>query len=145
MTTVAFRLWGITLDCVDVPRVARFWAVLLGAEPTPDDDLPGWLRIEPPGPGSPRVSFQPVPEPKVGKVRIHLDLLVDGIDAGIARVVDLGGSETGERHDYDAGVVVVMADPEGHEFCIAQLFRDPAPQAGLLGHRVEPTHPGSQL
>lgn len=36
--------------------------------------------------------------------------------------MSLGGSFTGERHDYEAGVVVVMADPEGNEFCLAQYF-----------------------
>jgi predicted enzyme related to lactoylglutathione lyase len=60
--------------------------------------------------------------PQQGKTRIHLDVSVDDIEAGRAQVVSLGGSDTGERHDYDAGVVVVMADPEGHEFCLVQYF-----------------------
>ncbi|WP_329143674.1 MULTISPECIES: VOC family protein [unclassified Streptomyces] len=45
--------------------------------------------------------FQPVAEPKPGKVRLHLDVSVD---------------------DVDEGVVVVMADPEGHEFCLVQYY-----------------------
>ncbi len=122
MSASVFRLWGITLDCVDVPRVAGFWAALLGTDATSDVDLPGWLRIESASPGVPRLNFQPVNEPKRGKVRLHLDLVVDDIDAGIARVLELGGAHTGERHDYDAGVVVVLADPEGAEFCAVQLF-----------------------
>ena len=36
------------------------------------------------------------------------------------QVADLGGRWLGERHDYDEGVVVVMADPEGNEFCLVQ-------------------------
>jgi len=55
----------------------------------------------------------PVPEPKVGKVRIHLDLAVDDVDSAARRVVELGGRETGERHQYPQGVVVVLTDPEG--------------------------------
>jgi predicted enzyme related to lactoylglutathione lyase len=48
---------------------------------------------------------------------------VDDIVAGLREVIDLGGRFTGERHDYDEGVVVVMADPEDHEFCLVQYHR----------------------
>ncbi|WP_375491334.1 GNAT family N-acetyltransferase [uncultured Jatrophihabitans sp.] len=128
---IAARLWGITIDCIDVPTVAAFWARLLGADAVPDEDLPGWLRIEPSQSGAPRLNFQPVAEPKQGKVRIHLDLRVDDIDAGIATVRELGGATTGERHDHDAGVVVVVADPEEHEFCIVQLYESAPPVVRL--------------
>lgn len=60
-------------------------------------------------------------EPKPGKVRLHLDVSVDNIDEGVAQVIALGGRFTGERHD-DEGVVVVMADPEGHEFRLVQYY-----------------------
>ncbi|OBB12404.1 hypothetical protein A5761_21860 [Mycolicibacterium setense] len=53
----------------------------------------------------PRLTFQRVPEPKATKVRIHLDVQVD---------------------DIDEGVVVVMLDPEEHEFCLVQYFEDHA-------------------
>ncbi|GHC38309.1 hypothetical protein GCM10010507_09760 [Streptomyces cinnamoneus] len=61
-------------------------------------------------------------EPKHGKVRLHLDVAVDDIEVGIAQVRTLASRFTGERHDYDEGVVVVMADPEGHEFCLVQYY-----------------------
>jgi predicted enzyme related to lactoylglutathione lyase len=64
------------------------------------------------------VNFQPVPEEKVGKTRIHLDLWVDDLERALAFVERLGGSGTGEQHSYPGGTAVVMADPEGHEFCI---------------------------
>lgn len=115
-----FQLWGITVDCADVASVAGFWSALLDAPTEPDEDLPGWLRIAPAG--MPRLNFQPVREPRVGKVRIHLDLRVADLDVAMTRVLDLGGSATGERHDYDAGVVVVMADPEGTQFCVVQRY-----------------------
>jgi predicted enzyme related to lactoylglutathione lyase len=66
--------------------------------------------------------FQPVTESKRGKVRIHLDVTVDDIDRAIKLVTSLGGRCTGERHDYDEGAVVVMADPEDHEFCLVQYY-----------------------
>jgi predicted enzyme related to lactoylglutathione lyase len=74
------------------------------------------------GDPQPRLVFQPVPEPKRGKVRIHIDVTVDDIEETIDLVTSLGGRFTGERHVYEQGVVVVMADPEDHEFCLVQYY-----------------------
>jgi predicted enzyme related to lactoylglutathione lyase len=115
------NVWsGVTIDCLDPQRVARFWGALLDREPGPSQD--GWVYLGERGDPQPRLVFQPVPEPSSGKVRIHLDVAVDDIDVAMASVVELGGRFTGERRDYDVGVVVVMADPEGHEFCLVQYF-----------------------
>ena len=116
--SAAIRLHEITIDCVDVMPVASFWAALLDAEVR--EPLPGWRRLGPLTEGGPVLNFQPVPEPKQGKNRVHLDFRADDLSEAVRRVVDLGGSETGERHDYEEGSVVVMADPEGHEFCLVQ-------------------------
>ncbi|MFD7256785.1 VOC family protein [Streptomyces sp. NPDC059874] len=117
---MANRWGGVTIDCVDVQRVAGFWSTLLDRRPGPT--RPGWVYLGHPGDPQPRLVFQPVTEPKRGKARLHLDVVVDDIDRGIAQVIALGGRFTGERHDYDEGVVVVMADPEDHEFCLAQHY-----------------------
>jgi predicted enzyme related to lactoylglutathione lyase len=111
---------AITIDCVDPARLAAFWGALLGREESPV--LPGWRRLGRRGDPVPWINFQPVPEPKNGKVRIHLDLTVEDIDDGVRGVIDLGGSSLNERHEYDEGVVVVMADPEGNEFCLVQYY-----------------------
>ncbi|EAQ00471.1 hypothetical protein JNB_09869 [Janibacter sp. HTCC2649] len=110
----------MTVDCLDVERVSGFWSALLGRERGPSQD--GWVYLGERGDALPRLVFQPVTEAKQGKVRLHLDIEVDGIDEGMADVARLGGSATGERHEYPEGVVVVMADPEGHEFCMTQYF-----------------------
>lgn len=112
---------GVTIDCLDPERVARFWSSLLGREPGPSQE--GWVYLGERGEPQPRLVFQPVSESRTGKVRIHLDISVDQIDEAMTLVVNLGGRFTGERHDYDEGVVVVMADPEGHEFCLVQYYR----------------------
>ena len=112
---VSLRLHEITIDCVDVLRVAEFWAGLLGGELA--QPLPGWRRLSGTA-GAPMVNFQPVPEPKRGKSRVHLDLLTEDIDAAIDRAMSLGGHDTGQRHVYDEGTVVVLTDPEGTEFCV---------------------------
>ncbi|MEV7405665.1 VOC family protein [Streptomyces sp. NPDC091267] len=114
------RWTGVTIDCVDVERVAGFWSALLDRPAMPS--RPGWVYLGRPDDPQPRLNFQPVTDPNHGKVRLHLDIAVDDIDRGMAQVVSLGGRPTGERHDFDEGVVVVMADPEEHEFCLVQYY-----------------------
>lgn len=115
------NIWsGVTIDCVDPARVARFWSALLGREPGPPRE--GWIYLGERGDPQPRLVFQPVPEPPAGKARVHLDVSVDDVGEAMATVVALGGRFTGERHEYDEGVVVVMADPEGHEFCLVHYY-----------------------
>ena len=120
MGSVANVVSGVTFDCVDPHRVARFWSALTGREPGPSEA--GWVYLGERGDPEPRLVFQPVPEPKAGKVRIHLDVTVDDMDEAIELVTALGGRFTGERHDYDEGTVVVMADPEDHEFCLVRYY-----------------------
>ena len=122
---MANRWYGVTIDCVDPDGMARFWGTLLGLEPTDEMDGEGWATIGSRGGAQPRITFQRVPEPRIGKVRLHLDVRVDDIAAGIAEVERLGGAFPGERHDYDEGVVAVMTDVEGHEFCLVEYFDSP--------------------
>jgi len=117
---VANRWVGVTIDCVDVKGMAAFWSALLDRPQGPSE--PGWVYLGRPDDPQPRLVFQPVAEPKRGKVRLHFDVAVDDIDQAIAQVIALGGRSTGERHEYVDGVVVVMADPEEHEFCLVQYF-----------------------
>ena len=115
-----FGLSGITIDCHAPAQLAAFWQALLGGEL--NEPLPGWVRLGERSSERPVLNFQPVTEPKVGKARVHLDLVVDDVEAAIERVIALGGRHTGERHEYDEGTVVVLADPEGTEFCVVQYF-----------------------
>jgi predicted enzyme related to lactoylglutathione lyase len=117
------QLSGITIDCADPASLARFWSLLLARPVSAEHDGPDWAtvgsRLDP----TPRLTFQRVPEPNKGKVRIHLDIQVDDIDTARTEVESLGGHWTGQRYDYpDEGVVIVMTDPEGHEFCLVQYL-----------------------
>jgi predicted enzyme related to lactoylglutathione lyase len=88
-----------------------------------EHDGPDWATVGSRADPAPRLTFQRVPEAKRGKVRLHLDVEVDDIDVGQRQVEALGGLCTGQRYDYpDEGVVVVMTDLEGHEFCLVQYF-----------------------
>ena len=97
-----------------------FWSGLLDG--TVSEPLPGWRRVTVSG-GGPVLTLQPVPEPKTGKTRIHLDLTVDDAAVATEQITELGGAWTGDRHDYPEGSVLVMTDPEGHEFCVVQYRR----------------------
>jgi predicted enzyme related to lactoylglutathione lyase len=118
---VAHRLTGITIDCGDPARLASFWSALLERAVTGEHgEDTGWATVGSRLDDQPRLTFQRVGEPKTAKVRIHLDVQVDDIDTARMQVERLGGRWSGERHDYDDGIVMVMHDPEGHEFCLVQ-------------------------
>jgi predicted enzyme related to lactoylglutathione lyase len=120
---MANRWSGLTIDCADPGRLASFWSAVLGIPPSREHgDEPNWATLGSRSGDQPRLTFQRVPEAKTTKVRIHLDVQVDDIEAGRKQVEDLGGRWSGERHDYDEGVVLVMLDPEGHEFCLVQYY-----------------------
>ena len=144
----------ITVDCTDPRVLVAFWSAALGyvLEPppggatswvsfwrsigVPDDELPDDEDhtdsiIDPEG-VRPRIWFQMVPEAKVVKNRVHLDLQVSGgrtvplatrrdrVDAEVGRLTGLGATRLRtlghEGMDYYG---VVMHDPEGNEFCVA--------------------------
>lgn len=117
------RWSGVTIDCLDPIRMSTFWAAVLGIPASNEHDSEqNWATVGSRSGQLPRLTFQRVPEPKVDKVRIHLDVQVDDIDTGRKQVEELGGRFSGSRHDYDEGVVLNMLDPEGHEFCLVQYY-----------------------
>jgi len=138
----------LTFDCADAQLLAGFWKTALGYidEPPPAPyktraewlaqfDLPeddaeddaAWL-CDPDGAG-PRLSILTVPEPKTVKNRLHIDIRVPGhggpderwerIRAESERLVAAGGSVLGVVDGHH----IVMADPEGNEFCVAAAAR----------------------
>ena len=132
----------IAIDCDGPDRLADFWAEVLGYElmQPPDGyaswaeharaqaEEPGeaWVKIADPDDRGPTLLFHRVPEPKVVKNRVHLDVRapddVPGdrrqqVDAFLERIVGLGGSKVRDVTD-DAGYFAVMRDPEGNEFCV---------------------------
>jgi predicted enzyme related to lactoylglutathione lyase len=108
-------LWeNLVIDADDPARLARWWAEALGYQiihEKPDeveirrtpDELPGLI-------------FVPVPEPKAAKNRLHIDLRPEDQEAEVERLVNMGARhvDIGQRH---VGWVV-LADPEGNEFCV---------------------------
>jgi predicted enzyme related to lactoylglutathione lyase len=112
---------SITIDTTGDPYdVARFWSELLG-RPMDDDDKPGDpAALVHSGGGVPRLLFQRVPDVKSVKNRLHLDLVPRGRtrDEEVTRVVGLGATVVDDQRRPDGTGWVVLADPEGNEFCV---------------------------
>jgi predicted enzyme related to lactoylglutathione lyase len=105
----------VVIDCHDCDSLAEFWAAVLGG--TPVRESPEWVAVVM-ADGSTTVSFQQVPEAKVGKNRVHLDVLVTDLEQGAARCVELGATQVTDRRVDPIGDFIVLLDPEGNEFCV---------------------------
>jgi len=138
----------LVIDCANPDAQSRFWAAALGyvVEPPPDgfeswndywraagldEDIEGYDSLMDPDAVGPRIWFQPVPEPKTIKNRLHLDIPASAgrseplgqrrvrVDAKVSELVALGAKalyvHSQEGLDHYA---VTMQDPEGNEFCV---------------------------
>lgn len=105
------KINALIIDAADPERLAAFWSALLD-RPIADRTGPYvFLRRE----NGLVVGFQRVDAPTPGKNRLHLDLDAPDPAAAQQRVEALGGRRL---EGYEEGGFLVMADPEGNEFCI---------------------------
>jgi hypothetical protein len=117
---MGLRIGAVIIDSREPGRLARFWAAALDWVVSQDVD-PEWV-VEPPE-GSredcvvPDLLFIQVPESKSIKNRLHLDLRPEDQETEIARLEALGASRAPDIQP-DGQSWVVMADPEGNEFCV---------------------------
>lgn len=114
---VVSRLAVITLDAVEPKLVADFWCAVLSWVVLEEDE--GIVSIGPADGRPPTIDICPVPERKTVKNRLHLDLRADGVEqrAELQRLLDLGARRVDVGQPSDASWVV-LADPEGNEFCL---------------------------
>jgi predicted enzyme related to lactoylglutathione lyase len=130
---MTLRLVALCVDANDPLRLARFWAEALGWEVAPEAGEE--ISLVPTDGTRFRLDFMPVPEPKVGPNRLHLDLTSTSLDhqqESVARLVELGARhiDIGQRPDEGH---VVLADPEGNEFCIIEPDNSFLAGCGRLG------------
>ena len=116
--SVTLQILNISVDCADPYRLAGFWSQVLdvpvGAEDEPGDDEVG-IGLG----GEQELLFLRVPEPKTVKNRMHLCLRpLTSRDEEVARLLTLGATVADDRRREDGTGWVVMADPEGNEFCV---------------------------
>lgn len=123
--------WTLGGDAQDPQRLAAFWALALGyVKEEGFDAVDNASIIDPEGAG-PAIGFLRVTEGKSAKNRFHIDIRVAGegpwdmaererlIRAAVPRLVAAGAAVVREEHDDQVLGHVVMADPEGNEFCVA--------------------------
>lgn len=117
----------LIVDCQDVEKMSAFWSAALDFEDVWTGPLGGHVLAAKDGTRL-RMAMFPVNEPKAGKNRLHFDLRPDDQDAEVRRLERLGAS----RVDIGQGDVpwVVMADPEGNEFCVLRAVRNEELSAG---------------
>jgi predicted enzyme related to lactoylglutathione lyase len=139
------RLVHLVVDAADPSRLARFWAGALGWEvaPVEPDEVDVWpAGFSYPDSSALPLVFVPVPEPKAGKNRVHLDLATESIRhqaAEVERLLALGAAPI----DIGQGDVpwTVLADPEGNEFCVLDprpVYRDTGPVAAVVADCADP-------
>jgi catechol 2,3-dioxygenase-like lactoylglutathione lyase family enzyme len=114
------RIQCLCIDTTDPARLASFWQSALGWRRTHDSD--DEVILEPPAGSAedgivPDLLFLRVPEEKAGKNRLHLDLRPRDQAAEVARLEGIGARRADVGQGADASWVV-MADPDGNEFCV---------------------------
>ena len=125
-TTPALRWQCVCFDSTDPRRIGSFWEQALGWRRTYDAD--DEVVLEPPEGSredgvSPDILFLRVPEQKSTKNRLHIDLRPTDQGAEVARLETLGAvrADVGQGDDQ---TWVVLADPDGNEFCVLRAFTD---------------------
>ena len=122
---MTIRFQALCVDAADPSKAADFWQAALGWRRTYEE--PDEVVLEPPA-GSPEDGVSPdllflrVPEGKTVKNRLHIDLRPDDQAAEVARLEGLGARrvDVGQKPDV---TWVVLADPDGNEFCVLRALR----------------------
>lgn len=114
---MSVRFREVVIDCADPGALARFWAAATSYEVQTDDD--DWASIVGEGDRRIQIGFQKVPEGKVVKNRVHVDLAAPDEEAEASRIEALGATRLWVSDDPE-DPFVVLADPEGNEFCVVR-------------------------
>jgi catechol 2,3-dioxygenase-like lactoylglutathione lyase family enzyme len=115
------KIGSVVVDCNDFETMSAFWQEALRYTPR-DEPEPDWVVLRDPNGGGVNVSLQKVPEPRVGKNRLHFDLYTDEPEAEVERLLSLGAKRYPRTPEPEEDFVV-LEDPEGNLFCIVR--KDP--------------------
>ncbi len=105
----------VVVDALDPVRLGHWWAEVLDYQVL--SEAPDEVVISPTDDAYPQLCFVAVPDPKDGKNRLHLDLTPPDQDAEVERLLDMGARHV-DIGQSRAVPWVVLADPEGNEFCV---------------------------
>ena len=108
-------LFGISVDCTDAAAAAHFWGAVLGRQVADGATAENAVLVVNEPSSGPRLAFHRVPEAKVVKNRLHLDLVSDRFSAEAERLVSLGAQKVRDFHEGKARWTT-FADIEVNEF-----------------------------
>jgi predicted enzyme related to lactoylglutathione lyase len=109
--------FGLVLDCAEPEALATFWSAALGY--TYVGAVENYAMLVPADGDGAKLLLQKVPEAKAGKNRMHLDIETADVDAEVDRLLSLGARRLEADPKEEHGMRwVVLADPEGNEFCV---------------------------
>ena len=108
---------GLVLDCADPERLAEFWSAAIGY--TTLGGAGNYVLLVDESRRQPKLLLQRVTDAKAGKNRMHFDIETDRVDEEAARLEALGARRIeAEAIEEHGNRWIVMADPEGNEFCV---------------------------
>jgi predicted enzyme related to lactoylglutathione lyase len=108
---------GLVLDCVDPAKLAEFWSAAIGYVTV--GGAGNYVLLVDEAGQRPKLLLQRVAEPKSGKNRMHFDIETSSVDTEVERLEALGARRIrADAIEEYGNRWVVMADPEGNEFCI---------------------------
>ncbi|MEE6262901.1 VOC family protein [Plantactinospora sonchi] len=110
---MSITIGNICIDTNDLAGGTAFWQAVTGYKVASSDESTTYL--EDPDKNGVGLSLQVVPEPRVGKNRLHLDLFTEDLAGEVARIRALGAVEV---QRFDDGGWAVMADTDGNQFCV---------------------------
>ena len=116
---MTIKVGSTVLNVTDVARAVAFWTQALGyvrRDPPADDE--DFVVLKSPSGQWSNISLQQTREPKSGVNRVHLDLYADDQTAEVGRLEGLGATRVEPWPYPDDADFVVMADPDGNEFCV---------------------------
>jgi hypothetical protein len=116
MADIDVRFYQLVIDCADPRSLASFWMRFTGFEiGSAHDD---WVSIRSPDDGT-RIAFQRVPESKAANNRLIVDFAAK-YDAATASAIEAIGATRRWASDDPEDPFIVLADPEGNEFCVVR-------------------------
>ncbi|MFE0103134.1 VOC family protein [Streptomyces sp. NPDC059009] len=117
---MALALHHIVIDAHDLPGLARFWCRVLDWKVLSEREREVVIGTDASAPVG--ICFMPSPDGKSVKNRLHLDLAPDDQEAEVERLLGLGARRVDVGQGAEVGWVV-LADPEGNEFCVLRPKR----------------------
>ncbi len=125
------RIGSVVFDCADPAALMAFWREATGFEVGREG--PDWCILKDPTGTQPKLGFQRVPEAKVVKNRVHLDLFSSDEQAEAARIEALGATRLWVSEDPE-DPFILLGDPEGNEFCVVRVRQQSVASGSVPGN-----------